>query len=49
MEVNGVKGEACADVSRPFQEKMLGQVVSDTPTDEMYEAVQDKDQEHERQ
>jgi hypothetical protein len=49
MEVNGVKGEACTDVTRPFQEKMLGNITSQDPTDEMYEAVQDHDQEHEQQ
>ena len=49
MEVNGVKGEACTSVAAPFQEKMLGQVTSSTPTDEMYEAEREHDQEHEQQ
>lgn len=36
IEVDGVKGEQCSLITKDL-ERRLGQVVSDTPTEEMYE------------
>jgi len=47
MEVNGVKGEGCRTLTAAYREKMLGMVTSDEPTDEMYEAETENEQEHE--
>jgi len=44
VTVDGVKGDGCTLLSRDIA-KALGEVVSDTPTDEMYEAPETQSQE----
>lgn len=44
VSVDGVKGEACSLLSRDIV-KALGNVESDTPTDEMYETPHTLEQE----
>jgi hypothetical protein len=39
VKVECVKGQACKDLTRDV-EKLLGERVSDTPTQEMYEQAQ---------
>lgn len=49
MEVEGIPGQGCQKVTAAYAARMLGQTTSDTPTQEMYEAEKEVEQEHEQQ
>lgn len=47
IEVKGVKGEGCKALTKPL-EQAFGTVTRDSPTDEMYEKVRQKEGVRER-
>jgi hypothetical protein len=48
MEAKGIPGAACQKATSKYRERLLGQVTSDTPTEEMYQAEQDHEQQNEQ-
>jgi hypothetical protein len=47
VKVEGVAGDKCRALSKPFIEALAGRTVSDEPTDEMYETETEKERDFE--
>lgn len=50
IEVQGVPGQSCKEASRPYVERLIGEVTSDEPTAEMtQQSVEERQQEGQSQ